>query len=51
MWEDPCLKRLGESYLKQAEDPRSKVPDYENVFKVVPDVVYGFVDKDWKFGA
>jgi hypothetical protein len=49
MWEDPCLKRLGENYWKQAEDPESLVPDYENMFKDIPGVTYGRVARDWKF--
>ncbi|KAH8746036.1 glutamine amidotransferase subunit pdxT [Hyaloscypha finlandica] len=49
MWEDPRLKKLGESYWKQAEDPQSLVPVYENVFKDVPGVTYARVAKDWKF--
>jgi hypothetical protein len=49
MWEDPRLKKLGESYWKQAEDPQSLVPVYENVFKNVPGVTYARVAKDWKF--
>jgi hypothetical protein len=49
MWEDPRLEKLGESYWKQAEDPQSLVPAYENVFKDVPGVTYGRVAKDWEF--
>ena len=49
MWEDPCLKRLGESYWKQAEDPASLVPAYEDIFKEVPGITYRRVAKDWRF--
>jgi hypothetical protein len=51
MWGDLCLKRLWESYRKQAKDSKSEVPDYEGMFKDVPGVVYGCVAKDWKFEA
>jgi hypothetical protein len=51
MWEDPCLKRLEESYWKQADDPESLIPQYEDLFKDIPGVVYGRVAKDWKFVA
>jgi hypothetical protein len=49
LWEDPCLKRPGESYWKQAEDPESLVPAYEDIYKEVPGATYGRVSKDWRF--
>ena len=51
MWEDSRLKKEGESYWKQVEDPESFIGKYENIFKEIPEVVYGRVSKDWQFGS
>jgi hypothetical protein len=43
------LEKARESYWKQAEDPQSLVPAYEDIFKEFPGVTYGRVAKDWRF--
>jgi glutathione S-transferase len=49
MWADPVLKRLGKDYFKQAEDPETVIPKYDDVYKGNPDITYGRFEEDWDF--
>ncbi|KAF2808310.1 putative glutathione S transferase [Mytilinidion resinicola] len=49
MWNDPQLREVGKGYFRQAENPKSKVKHYDDVFKGVEGITYGKFDEDWVF--
>ncbi|KAI1741187.1 putative glutathione S transferase [Xylaria scruposa] len=51
MWNDPVIKAQGREYFRQAQDPQTEVPVYDDVFKNSPDVTSGKFTEDWVFEA
>ncbi|KAI0184906.1 hypothetical protein EV127DRAFT_442997 [Xylaria flabelliformis] len=51
MWNDPVIKAQGREYFRQAQDPQTEVPVYDNVFKNSLDVTSGKFTEDWVFDA
>ncbi|KAF2494085.1 putative glutathione S transferase [Lophium mytilinum] len=49
MWSDPQLKKVGKDYFQQAENPRSKIDRYDDLFKGVEGITYGKFDEEWTF--
>ncbi|KAH6646575.1 glutamine amidotransferase subunit pdxT [Truncatella angustata] len=49
MWNDPVMKEQAVWYFKQAEDPATCTPKYDDIFKGNPDVHFGQFDKNWEF--
>lgn len=49
MWEEPKLKELGRDYFKQAENPETSLPQYDDVFRGNADVHFGTFDEGWVF--
>ncbi|OJD15076.1 hypothetical protein AJ78_04647 [Emergomyces pasteurianus Ep9510] len=50
MWNDRSIKLLISDYFRQAENPESSVPKYENIFRDRhPDIQYGSFTEDWEF--
>lgn len=49
MWNDPAIKLVISVYFRQAEDPETSMPKYEDVFKGLADVKYGVFTEDWEF--
>ncbi|KKY27704.1 putative glutamine amidotransferase subunit pdxt [Phaeomoniella chlamydospora] len=45
MWNEPVMKRQVQYYFRQAEDPETGVDMYEDVFKHIPEVKCGTIDK------
>ncbi|KAI0547199.1 putative glutathione S transferase [Xylaria curta] len=51
MWNDPVIKAQGREYFRQAQNPQTEVPAYDDVFKNSPDVTFGKFTEDWVFEA
>ncbi|KLJ09005.1 hypothetical protein EMPG_15567 [Blastomyces silverae] len=50
MWSDPTLKLMISDYFRQAENPESIIPKYEDIFRTEhPDIEYGGFTEDWEF--
>ncbi|PGG99780.1 hypothetical protein GX51_06152 [Blastomyces parvus] len=50
MWNDPTLKLLISDYFRQAEDPETIIPKYEDIFKNKGlDIEYGAFTENWEF--
>ncbi|KAH7313204.1 glutamine amidotransferase subunit pdxT [Rhexocercosporidium sp. MPI-PUGE-AT-0058] len=49
MWSDPTLMKLSKDYFRQAENPETAIPHYDDIFKSNPDIQYGRFEEDWKF--
>ncbi|QSS49913.1 glutamine amidotransferase subunit pdxT [Histoplasma capsulatum var. duboisii H88] len=49
MWNDPAIKLVISDYFRQAEDPETSMPKYEDIFKGLADVKYGVFTEDWEF--
>ncbi|EEQ84354.1 glutamine amidotransferase subunit pdxT [Blastomyces dermatitidis ER-3] len=50
MWNDPTLKSLISDYFRQAEDPETIIPKYEDIFKTeYSDIEYGAFTEGWEF--
>lgn len=49
MWSDPKMKEIISDYFRQAEDPRTHIEKYENIFAGNPDIEYGRFEEDWEF--
>jgi hypothetical protein len=47
MWNDPQLWEVGKGYFRQADDPKTKVEHYDEIFKDVAGVSYGRFEEDW----
>lgn len=51
MWSDPVFKRLSDSYFRQAEDPETCIAHYDDIFRGMDGVQYGFFPEDWVFSV
>lgn len=51
MWNDPVMVAQGHEYFRQAEDPRTLVESYEDIFRGNPDVRVSKFDEDWRFSS
>ncbi|KXG50836.1 uncharacterized protein PGRI_064080 [Penicillium griseofulvum] len=51
MWNDPVFKALGDSYYVQAEDPKTCIAHYDDIFRDRDDVQYSLFPRDWTFSV
>lgn len=49
MWNDPVVKAQAREYFRQAQDPQSGIPHYDDVFRSSPDVTFRKFTEDWVF--
>ncbi|KAH6716969.1 glutamine amidotransferase subunit pdxT [Leptodontidium sp. 2 PMI_412] len=49
MWSDPTLLKLSKDYFSQAENPKTAIAHYDDIFKGNPGIQYGRFEEDWKF--
>ncbi|KAI0437088.1 putative glutathione S transferase [Xylaria telfairii] len=49
MWNDPVIKAQAREYFRQAQDPQSEIPHYDDVFKNTPEVTFGKFTEEWVF--
>lgn len=44
------MQKLGQSYYRQAEQPETRVPHYDNIYQGRDDsIVFEQIPEDWKF--
>lgn len=51
MWSDPTLKSIAKDFFRQGKDPKTSLPQYDDIFKGNPDIKYGRFTEDWEFTA
>ncbi|KAI0478352.1 putative glutathione S transferase [Xylaria cf. heliscus] len=51
MWNDPVVKAQVTEYFRQAQDPQTEMPRYDDLFKNTPNVTFGKFTEDWVFKA
>jgi len=49
MWSDPTIKAIGKDIFRQAKNPDTLVPHYEDLYKGNDDIKFGQFEEDWEF--
>lgn len=49
MWSEPVLKAFGKDCFRQAQNPETLIPKYDNIFKDNPEISFGQFEEGWEF--
>lgn len=51
MWNDPVFLTLSERYFVQAQDPKTRIEHYDDIYRGRNDIQYDIFPEDWKFAG